>query len=143
MDSRSDLPLCREALNCSNLHTSGRFSSPSGRPSLFDQTSGFLSKHRYGKITTTFRTTWIPIRTCSSIRQVSQFKSRRLDDSQRVLEVRASDMKIGCIRLTVRTPILLVRTLGSSIWKLLAVDVRPSGQQCIIVRTWLSNKKDF
>jgi hypothetical protein len=36
----------------------------------------FFRKHRYGKITTV-QTTWIPVRTCSSIRQVSQFKSRR------------------------------------------------------------------
>jgi hypothetical protein len=44
MDSCPDLPLCREASNCSSLHPSGRFSSPSGRSSVFDQASGFLSK---------------------------------------------------------------------------------------------------
>jgi hypothetical protein len=39
-----NLPLCREALNCSNLHPSGHFSSPSGQHSVFDQASRFLSK---------------------------------------------------------------------------------------------------
>jgi hypothetical protein len=53
MDSRPDLPLCRETSNCSSLHMSGRFSCPSGRPLVFDQASGFLSKHRYGKIDAT------------------------------------------------------------------------------------------
>jgi hypothetical protein len=42
----------------------------------------FFPKHRYGKIAATVRTTWIPVRTCSSIRQVSQFKFRRPDASQ-------------------------------------------------------------
>jgi hypothetical protein len=49
----------------------------------------------------------------------------------------------GCIRLTVRTPFLLVRTRGAFIWKLLAADVRPSRRQCLTVWTWLSNRKDF
>jgi hypothetical protein len=31
-------------LNCSSLHLFGRFSSPYGRPSVFNQASGFLSK---------------------------------------------------------------------------------------------------
>jgi hypothetical protein len=37
VDSRPDLPLCREASNCSSLHPSGRFSSLFGRHSVFDQ----------------------------------------------------------------------------------------------------------
>jgi hypothetical protein len=44
VDSRPDLPLCREASNCSSLHPFGRFSSQSGRLSVFDQDSVFLSK---------------------------------------------------------------------------------------------------
>jgi hypothetical protein len=44
VDSHPDLPLCREASNFSSLHSSGRFSSSSGRLSLLDQASGFLSK---------------------------------------------------------------------------------------------------
>jgi hypothetical protein len=142
VDSNPGLPLCRESLNCSNLHTSGRFSSPSGRSSVFDQASGFLSKHRYGKITATFRTTRIPVRTRSSIRQVSQFKSRRPDDSQHGPDARASDMEIVCIRLTVRTPILMVRTCRASIWKLLAADVRLFGRQCLTVRTAYDHRPD-
>jgi hypothetical protein len=39
-----NLPLCREVLNCSSLHPFGRFSSTSGRLSVFDQASRFLSK---------------------------------------------------------------------------------------------------
>jgi len=31
----------------------------------------------------------------------------------------------------------------SLIWKLLAAGVRPSGRQCLTVRTWLSIRKDF
>lgn len=44
MDSHPYHPLCREALSCSNLHPSGRFSSPFGRSLVFNQASGFLSK---------------------------------------------------------------------------------------------------
>jgi len=44
VDSRSDPPLCRDASNCSSFHLFGRFSSPSGLLSVFDQASRFLSK---------------------------------------------------------------------------------------------------
>jgi hypothetical protein len=44
VDSRPDLPSCREASNCSSLHPSGRFSSPSEQLSVFNQALGFLSK---------------------------------------------------------------------------------------------------
>jgi hypothetical protein len=44
VDSRLDLPLCREASNCPSFHPSGRFSSPSGRHLVFDKASGFFSK---------------------------------------------------------------------------------------------------
>jgi hypothetical protein len=71
VDFRLDLPLCREASNCFSLHPSGRFSSPFGRLSVFDQALGFLSKHRYGKTALTVRMTWYPVWTCLSIRQVS------------------------------------------------------------------------
>jgi hypothetical protein len=52
---------------------------------------------------------------------------------QHGLDVCASDMEIGCIRLTVRTPILLVWTRGASIWKLRMCDrlddsASPSGR---------------
>jgi len=49
MDSRQDLPLCLEASNCSSLHLFGRFNNPSGRPSMFDQASGFSSKTQIWK----------------------------------------------------------------------------------------------
>jgi hypothetical protein len=44
VDSRPNLPLCREASNCSSLHPFRRFSSSSGRLSVFNQALGFLSK---------------------------------------------------------------------------------------------------
>jgi hypothetical protein len=50
---------------------------------------------------------------------------------------------IACIRSTVRTTILLVRTREASIWKLLAANVQPSGCQGNTVRMRLSNRKDF
>jgi hypothetical protein len=97
--------MCREASNCSSLHPFGRFSSPSGRSSVFDQASRFLSKHRYEKIAATVQMTWYPIRTRSSLRQVTQFKSRRSDASLHGPDVHASDMKIVCIRSAVRTTV--------------------------------------
>jgi hypothetical protein len=52
-------------------------------------------------------------------------------------------MEIACVRLAVRTTILLVRTPEASIWKLLAADVRTSGQQGTTVRTRLILGKIF
>jgi hypothetical protein len=114
--------------SCPKLHLSGRCVIPSGQLLMFDQASGFLSKHRYGKIDATVRMTWIPVRTGSSIRQVSQFKSNRPDTSQHGLNACASDMEIACIRSAVWTTIPLVQTREASIWKLLAADMRPSGR---------------
>jgi len=76
-----DLPLCQEASNYSSLHLSGRFSSTSGRHSVFDQLWDFLPKHKYGKIAATVRTMWIFVRTHSSIRQVAHSKFRYPDIS--------------------------------------------------------------
>jgi hypothetical protein len=118
---RSNLPLCREASNCSSLHPSERFSSTSGRHSVFDQLWDFFPKHRYGMIVATVRTMWIPFRTHSSIRQVAHSKSRRPD-------ARAIYMEIACIKSTIGTTIPLVRTRKASIWKLHAAEVRPSGR---------------
>jgi hypothetical protein len=94
---RPDLSLCREALNCSSLHPSGRFSSTSGLHSVFDQLWDLIPKHSYGKMTATVRTTWILVRTRSSIRQVSHLKSRCPDVSPLGPDARASDMEIACI----------------------------------------------
>jgi hypothetical protein len=114
-----DLPLCREVSNCSSLYPSRRFSSTSGRLSVFHKLQDLFPKHSYGKITATVQTTWIPIQTRLSIRQVSQFKSRRPDASQLGPDVRASDMEIPCIQSTVRTIILLVWMHEAFIWKYL------------------------
>jgi hypothetical protein len=143
MDSCPDLPLCREASNCSSLHPFGRFSSPSGRPSVFDQASDFLSKSKYGKIATTVRTTWIPVRTHYSLREV-----RNSNSSVRTLvfhgpDARMTYMEIACCISPVRTAILLVRTREAFIRKLLAADVRQSRRQGNTVRMRLSNRKDL
>jgi hypothetical protein len=50
VDSCPDLPLCREASNCSSLHLSGHFSGPSGRPSVLEKLQDFFPRHNYGKI---------------------------------------------------------------------------------------------
>jgi hypothetical protein len=92
-------------------------------PQCSNKLQDFLPKHRYGKIATTVRTTWIPVRTHTSIRQVLQFKSRRLEVSHHGLDPRVSNMEIASIRSTVRTTILLVRTFEAFIWKLLAANV--------------------
>jgi hypothetical protein len=55
-----------------------------------------LSMFSYGKIDATFRTTWIPVRTHSYIRQESQFKYNHPDE-------RASDMEIADLASTIRT----------------------------------------
>jgi hypothetical protein len=125
------------------MHPSGRFSSTSWRLSVFDKLQDFFPKHSYGKIAATVRTTCIPVWTRLSIRQVSQFISRRLDTSQHGSDARASNMEIACIKSTVRTTIPPVRTRGAFIWKLLAVDVRPSGRQGTTVRMRLRNRKNF
>jgi hypothetical protein len=133
------LPVVR-TLSCPKHHPSGRRGFPSGaspvlrsfellqlafvrtfqqpvrttlsvRPKLQD----FFPKHKYGKIAAIVRTTWIPAWTRSSIRQVSQFKSRRPDASQHGPDARASNMEIACISSTVRTTILLVQTREASI----------------------------
>jgi hypothetical protein len=116
---RLDLPLCSEVSNYFSLHPSGRFSSTFGRLSAFDKLQDFFPKHCYGNIATTVQTTWIPIRTRSSIRQVSQFKSRHPNNGPHGPDARASDMEIGCIKSTVRMIIILVRTCKAFIWKLL------------------------
>jgi len=51
-----------------------------------------------------------PSEQAKSIRQVSHSKSRRPDASHHGPDARASDMEIACIRLTVRTTILLLWT---------------------------------
>jgi hypothetical protein len=129
--------------SCSNLHSSRRFSSTSGHHSVFDQLWDFLPKHRYGKIAAIVRTTWIPVWTPSSIRQVSHSKSRRPDASLHGSDARSSDMEIACIRSTVQTTIPLVRTRKALIWKLPAAKVRPFGRQGNTVWTRLKSGKNF
>jgi hypothetical protein len=122
---RPDLPQCREVSYCSSLHPSERFSSTSRRHSVFDQVRDFLSKHSYGKIAATIQTMWIPVRTRTSIRQVSHSKSRRLDVNPFAPDARASDMEIACIRSTVWTTIPLVRTCEALVWEVLVAEVQP------------------
>jgi hypothetical protein len=118
-----DLPLCREASNYSNLHPSGRFSSPSGRLLVFDQASDFLSKIKYGKIGATVQTTWIPVWTRYSLRQVRNLNSTVRTPAYHGPDARMTDMEIVCSRSPVRMAILLIRTSEAFIRKLLAADV--------------------
>jgi hypothetical protein len=127
MDSHPDLPLCREASNCSRLHLSRRFNNSSGRLSVFDQASDFLSKIKYGKIAATVRTTWIPVRTCYSLRQVRNSNLTVRTPAYHDPDARMTDIVIACSGSPVRTSILLVRTGEAFIRKLLAADVRPFG----------------
>jgi hypothetical protein len=141
---RLDLPLCREALNCSSLHPSRRFSSTSGLHSGFDQLLwDFLPKHRYGKIFATVQTMWISVWKRSFIRQVSYSKSRRPDASLHGPNALASDMEIACIRSTVQMTIPLVLTREALIWKLRALEVRPFRRRGTTVRTRLKLGKNF
>jgi hypothetical protein len=103
----------------------------------------FFSKHRYGKIVATVRRTWIPVQTRLSIRQVSHSKSRHPDASQHGPDACASDMEIAYIKSTFRTTIPSVQTREAFIWKLLAAEVRLSGQQGTTVRTRIKNRKEF
>jgi hypothetical protein len=121
-----DLPLCQEALNCSSLHLSERFSSSSGRLSVFDQALDFLSKIRYGKIAGNVQTMWIPVQTRYSLRQVRNSKSTVWTLVYHGPDARSSNMEIACIRSAVRMTISLVRTYEPFIRKLLAADVLPS-----------------
>jgi hypothetical protein len=121
-----DLPLCQEALNYSSSHSSGCLSSTSGRHSVSDQLWDFFPKHRYGRTAATVRTTWIPVRMRSFIRQIEHSNFRRLDDSLHGSDARVSYMKIACIRSTVRTTDVMVWTCQALIWKLCAAKVRPS-----------------
>jgi hypothetical protein len=59
------------------------------------------------------------------------------------LDARIADMEIACWSSTVRMFIPHGPDVRSLIWKLLAADVRPSGRQCLTVRTWLLNRKYF
>jgi hypothetical protein len=136
---RPDLPLCREALNCSSLHPSGRFSSTSGRHLVFDQLWDFFPKHRYGKTAGTIRTMWILVRTRSFIRQVVHSKSRRPDVSPHGSDARASYMEIAYIRSTVWSTYPMVQTREALIWKLRAAKVRPSRRQGKILESRLHN----
>jgi hypothetical protein len=140
---RPDLPLCQEASNCSNLHPSGRFSSMSGRHSVFDQLWNFFPKHKYGKIAATVRTIWIPVRTLSSIRQVVHSKSRRPDTNLHGPDAQATYMEIVCIRSIIRTTCSMVQTREALIWKLRAAKVRSSRRQGNTIRTPLNSRKNF
>jgi len=138
-----DLPLCREASNCSSLHPSGRFSSTSGRRPVFDQLWDFLPKHKNGKTVATIQTMWIPFRTRSFIRQVMQSKSRRPNVSLHGPDARASYMEIACIRSTVRTIDAMVQTPQALIWKLHVAKVRSSRRQSNTVWARLNSGKNF
>jgi hypothetical protein len=51
--------------------------------------------------------------------------------------------KIACIRFTVQTTDVMVRTCQALIWKLHAAKVRPFGRQGNTIRTQLNSRKNF
>jgi hypothetical protein len=112
---------------CSSLHSSGRLSSPSGRFLVIDQVP-ILSKCKYGKIAATVRTTWIPVRTRVSIKQVRNSNSNVRMSVCHGPDAQSTDMEIPCRRSTVRTAIPNGPDARSLIWKLLAANVQPSGR---------------
>jgi hypothetical protein len=75
------------------------------RTTLSDRASDFLSKRKYGKIAATVRTTWIPVRTRYSLRQVRNSDSTVRTSVCHGPDVRSTDMEIACRRSTVRTAI--------------------------------------
>jgi len=93
-----DLPLCREASNCSSLPPFERFNSRSGHHSVFDHLWDFFPKHRYEKTAATVWTMWIPVRTHSSIRQVVHSKSKCSDTSLHGPDTRATYSEISSVR---------------------------------------------
>jgi hypothetical protein len=82
-----------------------------------------FQKHRYGKIAATVRTMCVPVWTLSFIRQVVHSKFNSLHGP----DARASYMEIDCIKSTVRTTAVMVRTRQALLWKLCAAKVQPSG----------------
>jgi len=78
---RPDLPLCREASNCS--------SNTAGRHSVFDKSKDFFPKNRYGKTVATVWTMYVPVRTLSLIRQVVHTNFNRLNVSLYGLDAQA------------------------------------------------------
>jgi hypothetical protein len=91
----------------------------------------------------TARTTWIPVQTHYSLRQVHNSNSTVRTPVYHGPDARMTDMKITCSRSPIRTAVLLVRTRKAFIKELLAVDMRSSGRQYLTVRTLLSNRKDL
>jgi hypothetical protein len=74
-----DSPLYREASVPSCIRQDVSVSRPDA--SQYSTKLQILSKFSYGKIATTVRTTWIPVRTCFSLSQELQFKFNRQDAS--------------------------------------------------------------
>jgi hypothetical protein len=133
-----DLPLCREALNCSKLHPFGCLSNTSGAVQCSFSYRIFFPKHRYGKTAATIQTMCVPVRTRSFIRQVVHSKFNCLDNSLHGPDTQASYMEIACIRSTVRTTAVMVRTRQALIWKLRAAKVQPFG--CGLIQERISTK---
>jgi len=83
---------------------------------VFDQLWDFFPKHKYGKTAAIVWTMWIPVQTCSFIRQVEHSNFRRPDDSLHDPDTRASYMEIACIRSIVQTIDAMVLTCQALIW---------------------------
>jgi hypothetical protein len=127
----------------SSLDPSGRLSSPSKRLSVIDQLqilSKFNLREDYFN-----RLDDVDSRPDALIHKVGI--AIQISPSERqsaLVRTCAKQLRKLPIRLQPsRRSSPMVRTRESLIWKLLAVDVQPSGRLCLTVRTLLSNRKRF
>jgi hypothetical protein len=116
-----------------------------GRLSVFNKLKDFFPKHRYGKTAATVRTTCVPVRMLSYIRQVMHTNLKCPDVSLHGRDAQASYMEIACIGSTIQTSAFMVQTLISLIWKLCTAKVQQSEGNTVrtqpysgknIVRIW-------
>jgi hypothetical protein len=84
--------------------------------------------NREASVPPCIRTTWIPVRTRYSLRQVRNSNSTVRTRAYHGTDARMTDMEIASSRSPVRTAVLLVQTRKAFIRKLFAADVRPSGR---------------
>jgi hypothetical protein len=128
---------------CSSLYSSGRLSNLSGCLSVIDQLQ-ILSKFR-------IREDWYTHPDDVVSRPDARATNMEIADSTSTVWTNAyhgpdeciADMEITCWSSAVRMLIPHGPDARNLIRKLLAANLRPSGRQCLTVRTRLLNRKDF
>jgi hypothetical protein len=119
------------------------------RPFSVLSAMGFLSKNKdmgwklqpSGRCA--IRTMCILVQKCSFIRQFVHTKLNGPDDSLHGPDAQASYMKIACIRSTVRTTAVMVRTRQAWIWKMRVAKLQLSWHKGKTIWTWLNSGKNF